>query len=168
LSGEVIRGGSLGKFSLPLQSKDVVTSATDPATDLFDRTNKRNEELAGFYVGTVTPPASSSEKPYDVTLQLSAVQLVRNGVLIATIKGHYHRSQDSLDPNVMDRDLEVGFRLDTTPAQLIMTSEGGTAQIPNAYYLSIVGMFNMANKTYEGSVSNRMGLVGKIKLVRKQ
>lgn len=165
LSGEVYRGnGKLGSFHLALKSREVLSLTGDAESDLFERTAEKYRSISGIYKGTVTPPAELGSA-YPVQVELNYVPISRDSKVVATLKGTYRRLDHS-DPSISQRFMDVTFRLDVTPAELVMSSEGGgTATIPNAYFLSIVGA--LEEDTISGVVHDRRGYQGTVTLTRE-
>ncbi len=173
LTGEVIKnGGRMGVFSLTLKSRDVVAPYSDAASDLYDRQAAQYKAIAGLYNGVVTPPAATGTvAPFPVQIQMSFVPVTdtKTGLLIAKMKASYKRP-DFTDPSMSERLLDVIYRLDTDPAQLIMNSDGGNSQIPNAYFMSINGNMERTSEglTFTGEFYDRRGFVGVLKMTKQQ
>jgi len=169
LTGEVIRAaGKLGTFSLNLSSREVISSSSEADRDFFDRTLNLYKNISGVYTGTVTPPEGSTAKPFPIKIVLSAVQISEDGNLRAALKANYTRPDFIADPTISERFMDVYYRLDTTPAQLIMSSKGGTPQIPDAYFMTITGELDETNHRYEGDLVDRRGFVGHVVLTREK
>lgn len=163
LTGEVVRGsGKLGKFDITLTSKNVLSQA-DANGELYDRLVKFNRSLQGIYEGKVTAPAG--QKSFPAKIQITAFETATDGYINSTLQGYYTRPDFTADPTAGERYLKLEYRFDTDPAQLVMTSSGGTTSVPNAFFMSISGY--ITNGTFEGEVYDRRGYVGHMVVTKK-
>lgn len=161
ITGEVVRnGGTLGQFKVQIKNKKVLAPYSDQ--DLYERAVTEYKKISGLYVGTVTSALNPS---YPVQIQLSFTPIaMEDGSLAARLKASYKRV-DFADPSMTERLLTVSYRLDTDPAELVMSMDGGTPQIPNAYFMSLNGV--LKDETYTADFYDRRGFVG-ILTVKKQ
>lgn len=159
LIGEVTRAsGRLGKFDLVLVSRDVL-SQSDAQKELYDRMVKMNRSLQGVYLGNMkTEPNRPEKKDFPVRLELMAVETVQDGIVTSKLMGYYTRPDFTADPTAGERTLTIDYRFDKDPPQFVMSSSGGTTQIPNAYFMSLTG--SIKNGVFKGDAYDRRGYIG--------
>lgn len=162
ISGEIVRnGGTLGKFLVTLKSKTVVSAYGD--NDLYQRYVELYKSISGTYLGSVSSKAMT---PFPVQIDLSFTpQVSESGSMVARLKASYKRL-DFADPSMTERLLNVSYMLDTDPAELAMSADGGTTQIPNAYFMSLNGY--LQGDTYTAEFYDRRGYIGTLKVVKQK
>lgn len=166
--GEINRSGRFGKFRVLLVNKET-PAAVDSTQDFVQRKFQLYKSLEGVYEGRVVRPPEfeGAKKTFPVRITMSAVPVIQSGTVVdVNLKGLYRRPDFTADPSAGERFLDISYTLDKDPAQMIMSSKGGTAQIPDAFTMNIIGSLN-AEGFFQGQAYDRFGYTGVITLQRK-
>jgi hypothetical protein len=167
LSGQIIRGtvntkkGQLGTIELTLASREVEAPSQGDQNTINEKLRKQYEEIAGVYEGDVIPDPTLAP-PFAIQVRLFVISQNGPNGPVPAVSGYYKRLDDI--SGGLDLALEVTYKPETIPAQLIMKSLA-SGRSAGPYYVSIEGI--LQDGSVLASVSTQRGYQGEVVLRKK-
>ncbi|QDK36937.1 hypothetical protein [Bdellovibrio sp. NC01] len=157
----------IGTIDLALSADESANPDNGAQEEYNDLLRKQYADLAGNYVGCVTPAADgSATEAYTVTMTISMYEDAGSDptTTLPRLAGMFHRNYDKLGG--LDTSLSATYRPDLTPATLNIVGKpkitnNGYVSTFNGYYSNgdFAGTFTSTNKGLEGNIFFKKGKV---------
>lgn len=157
LVGQVVlnSSGVLGTFEIKKTSPQGFADPNLEEKEYRDRLNLAYAPLIGHYVGTLTSEELGGWS-IAVAIDLKVSEQMQDKVVIPVLKGYFTRSDL---PEMGDQALEVTYRTETDPQELVMNSN----LVNGRYSLNILSQW-IGNNTIEGKVYDSKGYLGRLRV----